>query len=314
MSKLVTFKQKFNRWLDKYDNMPKSMRKGKYSFVFLMAFPALAGLAVFYFYVNFNSILLAFKDARTNEYSLINFQQLFAEFKSSDTVIVQALKNTLYFFILGSFITPVIGYFVAYFFYKKIPLGSVFRFILFVPGIISGIVVSTLFIKMVSPAGPISYWKFLLTGTPLVDYLHQDDTSIWMILAFCLWTGFTSNVLLLMGTFSRLPSEVLESARLDGATPMQELFLIITPMVWSTISTLFMLSMTGLFTSSGPILLFTNGAYNTYTLSFWIFAQVKDSAIYNYPSAVGLFFTIIGLPIVIGVYKLMGKVQANVEF
>ena len=106
----------------------------------------------------------------------------------------------------------------------------------------------------------------------------------------------------------------IESAKLDGVNSMQELFLIITPMVWSTFSTLFILSFIGIFSASGPILFFTNGAYNTTTLSYWIFLQVKDNATYNYPSAVGLFFTIIGVPLTLIVWKVTNMIHENVEY
>ena len=52
--------------------------------------------------------------------------------------------------------------------------------------------------------------------------------------------------------------------------------------------------MTGLFNSSGPILLFTGGNYDTSTISFWIFKQMYGSdgmgpsgGAYNLVSATG---------------------------
>lgn len=310
----VSIKKYIANYIRRNDLMPKSMRRGKWLFVGLMIFPAILGLIVWYFIVNINSILMAFQDPTTNALSFVNFKQLFNDLSFSSSVIWEALGNTLLFFVEGSILMPVIVYFIAYFLYKGIFLGKVFRFILFVPSIVSGVVISTMFINLVSPKGPLSYLHFLSTGAPMTDYLHQDGTSIWVILAYCVWTGFTGNLLLLIGTFTRLPKEVLESARLDGVNQIQELFLIVTPMVWSTISTLFLLSMVGIFTASGPILLFTNGAYKTYTISFWIFAQVKDNASYNYPAAVGLAFTVLGLPIVFIVNKLMSKVSPEIEY
>jgi ABC-type sugar transport system permease subunit len=304
----------FKRFMSRYNDMPKGMRKGKYLFIFLMAFPALASFALWYVAVNFNMFVLAFQDPLTGRASLVNFTRLWEDVTGSYSAILPALKNTMFFFIFGTLVMPVVVYFIAYFFYKQLTGHKVFITVLFLPSMISGIVISTLFINLVSPAGPISYLLFQMTGKTLTDYLHQNGTSVWMIIFFQCWFGLTGNLLLFLGTFKRLPDSVIESARLDGASSMQELFYIITPMVWTTISTIMILSLAGIFTASGPILLFTNGAYDTFTISFWIFLQVKDNALYNYPAAVGLAFTILGLPIVMLIWKLMSKVQGNVEF
>jgi ABC-type sugar transport system permease subunit len=313
--KIKNGKNFFARFMEKYnDDIPKSLQKRKYLFIFLMALPALAGFAVWYVLVNTNAIIMAFRDQATGAYSLVNFRRLFEDVTSGMSVILPALKNTIYFFLLYTVVMPIIVYFIAYFFYKKLTGGKIFRIILFVPTIVSGIVISTLFKNLVSPAGPLSYLLWKLNGNLLPDYLHREGSAVMVILLYCFWFGFTGNLLLFMGTMNRLPESVIESAKLDGANSMQELFYVITPMVWSTLSTIIILSLTGIFTASGPILLFTNGAYDTFTLSFWIFLQTKDGSLYNYPAAVGLTFTLLGLPIVFFVWWLLNKVQAAVEF
>lgn len=307
--------RRIEKYLNRYnDDIPRSMSRGKYRFIFFMSLPALFGLVVWYFGVNINSILIAFQDPVTDQYSLTNFIRLYNDITSESSEILPALKNTLLFFVLQSIVLPVVVYFIAYAFFKKIRMGGALRFILFIPSIVSGVVFSTLFINIVSPAGPISYIMNELGLGVLEDYLHKEGTAIWVIILFCFWTGLTGNLLLLMGTFNRIPKEVIEAAHLDGVGPFQELWYIVTPMVWPTLSTLLMLSFVTIFTASGPILLFTNGAYDTYTISFWIYDQVKNGIGYNYPAAVGLAFSLIGLPIIMLVWKLMDRIQEAVEY
>ena len=121
-------------------------------------------------------------------------------------------------------------------------------------------------------------------------------------------------MLLWIGTFKRIPQEVIEAAKLDGATEMQEFFRIVTPMVSSTAVTLFILGCTGIFTASGPILYYTGGGAETSTLSFWIFNQTYNSSLLNYPAAVGIFFTFIGIPIVLFLNWLANKIAKQVEY
>ena len=113
---------------------------------------------------------------------------------------------------------------------------------------------------------------------------------------------------------NRIPSEVIEAARLDGVGAFRELAQIILPMVWPTMTTLLVFTFVGIFTTSGPILMFTEGQWDTYTIAYWIFEQVYSSGRYEYASAVGLIFTLIALPIVLGVKKLMERWQESVDY
>ena len=94
---------------------------------------------------------------------------------------------------------------------------------------------------------------------------------------------------------------------------------IIVPLIFPTLSTQFIFVLTGIFSSSGPILLFTKGAYETTTLSYWIFEQVYGggtyggSGSYNLVSAMGLCFTLIGVPLILFARYLLNRVE-DVEY
>ena len=54
-----------------------------------------------------------------------------------------------------------------------------------------------------------------------------------------------------------VPYEILEACTVDGGSRYYELFHIITPLACPTFSTTIILAITGLFVSSGSILLFS---------------------------------------------------------
>ena len=113
---------------------------------------------------------------------------------------------------------------------------------------------------------------------------------------------------------SKIPQELLDAAAIDGVNSFGEFRHIIIPMTWGTLSTVIILNFTGLFSSSGPILLFTGGAYDTYTLSYWIFTQVQNQTNTNYAAAIGLIFTITLFPVVLGIRKLCSIPYKDVEY
>lgn len=295
-------------------DMPIPMQKGKFLFAFLLCLPAVLGLIVWYFGVNFQSIAMAFQDPNTGNWSTVNFERLLNELSMPESEIYISLINTFKYFILSAIVIPVVTYFISYYIYKKIKLSKFFLVMLHIPSIISAVVIASMMKNLISPLGPISI-KMREMGLGLLpNLLGQKETATTVLLCIVFILSLNTNVLLWIGTFKRIPQNVIDAAKLDGVSEMQELFKIVTPMVSSTAVTLFILGATCIFTASGPILYYTNGGAETSTLSFWIFNQTYTNSQLNYPAAVGIFFTFIGLPIVLFLNWIANKLAKQVEY
>ena len=147
------------------------------------------------------------------------------------------------------------------------------------------------------------------------DFFNDPAYATPAIISYCIWTGFGTNLILMTGAMARIPEDVLEAAQLDGISWGRELISIILPMIWPTFTTLIVMTFVGIFTSSGPILLFTRGEWDTGTISYFIFQQVYfGGGNQEYAAAVGIFFTIIAVPIILLVKKLMERWQDAVEY
>ena len=227
-----------------------------------------------------------------------------------------ALKNTLLYLGNSVLIVFPLNLFVSYFFYKKIWGYKFFRIVFYLPAIISSVVMVAIYTEFIKPTGPLGViLKQLGVDVPLRGYLGQDSTATWAIIIYCTWTGFTGNVLLFSGAMARIPIEVIEAARLDGCGVLREVGQLIIPLIWPTMSTMLLLTLTGMLSSGGPILLFTGGRYETTTLSFWIFSKVYyggsgGTGFYGLVSAMGMFFTVIMVPLILLARWLMEKVPS----
>ena len=306
---------------DRYNDMPRSLRKNKYAFCYLMLAIALLHFIIFYVCVNINSILLAFQEIRfenwieVRTYSLHNFQRFFQELGRSDTQIHIAVVNTLKYFAVSIFLMIPLTFLVSYFLFKKIWGYRFFRVVFFLPSIISQVVLVTMFTGLIQTAGPL-YKLLEWFGCQMPPLLATPSTATNTILFYVVWTGFGVNMILYQGAMSRVPESVIEAGQLDGAHWYNELFQIITPMVWSTLSTTILLALTGIFTASGPILLFTRGGADTTTIAYWIYEQVyyQSSQNYDYAASVGVIFTLFSFPIVVLSRWGLGKIFADVEY
>ena len=302
--------------------MPKTFRKGMPGFIICMLAVPVAWFIVFYVVVNFNSIILAFRSldgvsstgAPIYKWGFDNFAKFFEAFALDTDDVQLSLWNTLKYFALNVLCILPLTFFFAYFMYKKIWGHKFFRVLFYMPSILSAVTMTTLYKNILGGYGPVDeFWKWL-TGNPIPAFFTSYELGTPIIMVYQVWVGFGVNMILYQGAMGRIPEEVIEAGKLDGISWWRELFQVVTPMVWGTLSTTLILALTGLFNSSGPILLLTNGAVHTSTINFFIFNQVYRYSEYAYPAAIGLFFTVVSMPIVFGFRALMNKLDPKVEY
>lgn len=283
---------------------------------------------IFWLYVNSSSFVLAFK-TQQGAWSLDNFRELWRQLNNPyGTSVGRALINTLKYWAVNIGITFPLSIVIAYFIFKKIRFYKFFRIMFFFPAIVTPIILVTVYTMWVAPGGPVDKLLQVFGGEIPPQGLFNPDPSAPnratnTILIYCVWTGFGTNVILIGSAMARMPDSVLEAASLDGCGLFRELVQLILPLIWPTLSTLLLLSLTGFFSSSGPILLFApDGGAGTTTLSFWIFKLVYGSGAFGTPggsqdyglvSATGLVFTVVWIPVVLFVRWLMEKVP-TVEY
>ena len=302
----------------KRKKMNKS-RKIELIFIWGMLALPLIQWIIFWLTVNVDSIKLAFMDSRTDKFTWNNFS-LFWEGLTNPVEtnnIKVALLNTLKYFSTSLFIINPIALIIAYFLYKQIAGYKAFRIIFYLPAIVSSVVMVAVYREIINPGGAIdAFLKLFGSGVPEKGWLADPSTATNTILFYTIWTGFSANMLLFMGALIRVPEEMLEAAKLDGCSAMVELIFLILPLIVPTMVTVTIVTCTNVFNSTGPILLFTGGDYETTTISYWIFAKIYDGTgggsveNYNIVSCTGLCFTLVGVPIILAIRYVMDKIPA----
>ena len=279
-------------------------------FLAIMLVPSIVQFFIFWVYVNIDSIFMAFQVPVPNSneltWSFANFEALFKEFSTTHSELWIALKNTLIFFFSGLFVTLPLSLLLCYFLYKKIWGYTAFRILFYLPCIIPASVTVALFRYIIAAEGPL-YEVLALFGFKLPPLLQDSRYALWTIVFYGIFFGLGGNLVLFGGAMNQINKELVESATIDGVTMLKEIIYIIIPLMWPTLSTVMIFGFVGLFGASGPILLFTGGAYKTDTISFWIFRKVQGEQSLYYPAATGLFFTFIGAPIALIMRKILNK-------
>lgn len=285
-------------------------------FIIGMLSIAVINFLVFWLYVNFNSILMAFQMQTSKGliWTMDNFERFFREVKIEDFQLGLAIKNSMLLYVTSTFISLPLSLLFAYYLFKKVVGANVFRVIFFLPSIISAAVLVTLFKYLVMPSGPLNEVLSMISGQEVaIEWVVDEQYSMFTILFYTVWTGFGGNIVMLTGAIHRIPEDVIEYGKLEGISMTRELFSIVIPLMWPTLSTLIICGTAGLFTASGPVLLFTEGQFGTMTLGYFIFDKVQAGQ-YYYPSSIGLIFTVIGVPITLAVKWFCDHVIEDVQY
>ncbi len=289
----------------------------KYLFLAVLLIVPIINWVLFWLVVNVQSILLAFRDTRTGAFTWWNFQYFWQELTTPNGEIGIAVINTLKYFFSNLLIVIPLSMVIAFFIYKKIWGHKVFTIIFYLPSIISSVAMVQIYTQMLAAGGPIDSLFAGLIKIPAEGFFSRPDTATNMIVLYTVWTGFSSNILLFIGAMTRIPIEVFEAAKLEGCKPGREFISIVFPLIWPTISTMLILSFTGLFSASGPILLFgaDSVSLKTTTISYWIFKEVYEGGMggINAVSATGLCFTLVAVPLILFVRWVAEKVP-EVEY
>ncbi len=292
------------------------MRIKQLRFVWGMLAIPIASWLVFWLYVNLSSVVQAFQDPYSGAFSWVNFVDFWESLTARDEGLGSlsiAVKNTMYYFLLANFVEFPIQIICSYFLYKKVRGFRIFRIIFYFPVMISAVTMTGVFKEVISPIGPLgSLCNSLGIDFPEAGLLGQQSTATATIMVYKVYTCVGYHMLLVSGAMARIPLEVLESARLDGVGFLREFGQIVIPMIWPTLNTLIILSMTGILSSSGPILLLASDSYalGTTTISYWIFEKVYANnqymaGQYNLVSATGLCFTVVTVPIILFLRRIL---------
>lgn len=286
----------------------------------MLAYPIIQFL-IFFVYVNIDSILMSATWVQTwNERTLfptIHYYEKFYRdiFINKLPQVGYAIRNSLLVG-LNDLVLTVFSVTLAYFFYKKMPGRNVFRIIFFIPSIVSIVIYTMVYKYMFNPIiGPASkvlqgMFGWDASTTPV---WFGEKNGIWMIMLYCLWVGTGYNILILGGAIANLPEEVMESAKLDGAKMRHELFLLVIPMIWPTISVAILGAVTTMFTLFLQVDLLTQG--DAPTIAYLINSKIQgDPNSRSEAAAIGLTFTVIATPIILVVKKLLDKVSDNFGF
>ncbi len=290
-------------------------------YICLVTIPCLQ-FVIFWLGTNLETIIQAFQkyDRATGEYvftGLSNFKNVYKMLVNSMD-ITSGIKNALIYQILSYLITWPLSILFSFYIYKKRAGSSFFRTVLFLPSLVGGVSMIVIYTYLAENLIPELWMKAF--GKPIVPYgglLSYEPSTLPMIIFYHLWLAYGSNILFYSSSMSQVDSSLVESAQLDGANNLQELWHIVLPHIWPMMS---------VFLSSGiaSFLMTDLGLYAFFelsapdhvrTLGYYITQNTLGGGVAQYPfcSALSLLITFIAVPLTLTARKLCDKFGPSME-
>lgn len=287
-------------------------------FYCLILFLPVLQFVIFYLGVNVNSFLLAFKNITLDEnmkyqtaWSVGAFREAFELLRTSE--IRQIIKTSFLSYFLKTVISVPFGLLFSYYIAKKLSGAKFFRVILFLPSILSSIVMVSLFRYFVNDAVP-AFVEDITGKTEVLSLLSgANSVQYAVILFYNLWIGFGVSVLMYANAMSGISPEILDAAKIDGASGIKEFWYVTLPSVFPTLSVFLITGVASIFTDQLNLYSFygSDPSVPFKTFGYYLYCQtnkyVNDMSHYPTLSAFGLMMTAVAVPLTFLVKYLLEK-------
>lgn len=190
---------------------------------------------------------------------------------------------------------------------------SLFRGIFYLPVVTGAAVMSLAFSFMFSPYNGII--NSILVKAGLIDknlnWLADPKLAMMCCILIAVWHYFGSNVLLVLSGLQGIPTEMYESAYIDGATKIQVFKYITLPMLAPVLQVIFMLALIGSMKEFDILFVLTGGGPNhaTDVMNLHIYNQFfskEQYPSYGYGATLGFISSIV-IGLITAIYLMISK-------
>ncbi|NLK96126.1 MAG: sugar ABC transporter permease [Clostridiales bacterium] len=188
-----------------------------FAFVLVVFIPFIMG--IYYSFTDWNGI--------SSSINMVGFQNYINAFK--DETFLHSFWFTTKFTIVSVIVLNVIGFLLALLVTQKLKTSNILKTIFFMPNLIGGLILGFI-------------WQFIFQEVfatigntigveSLNGWLSDEKTGFWGLVILMSWQMSGYLMIIYISGIQGISREVLEAAKIDGASPIQRLKHIILPLV-----------------------------------------------------------------------------------
>ena len=239
-----------------------------------------------------------------------NYREMF-----SDPVFLFSIRNNTLIILMSIFGQLPIGFCLAYAIFRKMINGAqFFQAMIFLPVVLSAIIVAILWNQIFAPGGVFTSFMRILTQNPayVVAAFEDRELAIVPILFVMLWMYTGTYVIIFVANMQKVSNDQLEAAQLDGSPEFSIMTKIILPQMSFVLFTTAIFAIAGSLKSFGLIIAMTGGgpAHYTEVMSIYMYRHTFEYYNYGFGNAVSTVMIIMSVVLILGMqllFTFLGK-------
>lgn len=262
--------------------------------------PALLLLTFYLIYPTINTAYLSLFNSDSSQYvGLANYKFVF-----TDQGMLDALKNNALWLVFLTALTVTFGLLMAVVF-DRVSYESAAKALVFLPMAVSFVAAGVIWKLMYDyqppgqpQTGTLNAIVTAFGGQPipwLVDRTTNNPALIWV--GVWVWTGFA--LVILSAGLKGIPVEILEAARVDGASEWQILFRITIPMMSSTIAVVATTMVIYALKAFDIIYVLTSGNFGTDVIANRMYKEMFNFNHFGRASAIAVVLLLAIVPVML---------------
>lgn len=301
-------KKRFNLRLDKR----KTWRCRE---LYFMILPTLVAL-IFFSYVPMYGIIMGFQDVKignsfgNNEWiGLYHFKRLFESFWFDKIV-----RNTVVISLVSHLVVWPIPLTLALLLHNSTSkyIKKTSQMTSYLPHLLSTVVVVSIITLFCSSESGLINILLNRFGYEKIRFLGDTEWVLPVYTISSVWTSAGYSAIVYLGALSSVDEQMVEAARIDGASKLQIIWHIQLPSILPTVVTMLILSMGSLFSLGTEKMLLLQNSLNleaSEIIGTYVYKAGMTQAQYGFSTAVGLFQNVINLIMMLTVNTISRKVS-----
>lgn len=224
----------------------------------------------------------------------------------NDDTFWKALVNTLLYTAISVPLGIAIALGAALLLNKAMPARGLFRALIYVPVVISGVASGVIFLRLFDPVVGLITQILTSLSLPAPDWQGSSFPALFSIIVVTTWQGIGFGMVVYLAGLQGIPGEVYEAADLDGASGWHKFRHITWPLLAPTTFFMIVYSIIGSFQVFDVVYVMTRGGPGTATtfLVQYAYDTGFNQRKQGYAAAIGVILYVIVLTFTIVQWRL----------
>lgn len=229
---------------------------------------------------------------------------------TDDPVFWRSLWNVFLLMVVTIFVQNPVAFALAAVLSRiSARLSRVLRTVYFVPAVLSLVIVAKLWVDVFNPNVGILNKLLVTVGLDAlaVSWLSNPHTALAAVLWIIVWQGFGWALLFYYGGLMTVPKDIVEAARVDGASWLQTYTRVIIPYLSPVIAGVIVIDVVSSMKQMELIYLSTAGGPGQLTqfIGVYLYQKAFVAGEYGYGNALSVLFVVISIGLTLIVQRVL---------